>query len=148
DDPGVVIGDPLPGDARSFEDDFVDAGQTLLYQVVAVDGNGNRSNPGDAVAVRVGAREIAPAAKPEVAFSREPFPHAVVRFTAAPDELGTVIQYRAGEQGPWTVLAGPITGSGEATQANVPAGTVRYRAVYQSSTGMQGKPSEETALVR
>ncbi len=147
DDPGVVIGDPLSGDARSFEDDFVDAGQTLLYRMVAVDGNGNRSNPSEAVAVRVGAREIAPAAKPEVAFSREPFPHAVIRFAAAPDELGTVIQYRAGE-GPWTVLAGPVTGSGEATQANVPAGTVRYRAVYQSPTGMQGKPSEETALVR
>lgn len=148
DDPGMVIGDPLPGSARSFEDDFVDAGQIYLYRVVVVDRNGNRSNLSEAVAVRVGAWEIGTAAKPEVDFSREPFPHTVIRFTAAPDELGTVIQYRTGEKGPWTVLAGPITGSGEATQANVPPGSVAYRAVYQSANGMQGKPSEEVMLSR
>lgn len=148
DDPGVVLGDPLLGSARSFEDDFVDAGQVYLYRVVAVDKNGNRSEPGDAVAVRVGARDIAPAAKPDVEFSREPFPHAVIRFAAAPDELGTVIQYRTEGKAPWSVLAGPISGGGEATQANLPPGGVAYRAVYQSANGMQGKPSEEVALPR
>jgi len=148
DDPGIVIGDPLPGGARSFEDDFVEAGQTLLYRVVAVDQDGNRSEVGKAVAVRVGAREIAPAARPEVAYGAEPFPHAVIRFAVAPDNLATVIQYRAGAQGPWVVLAGPISGNGEATQANLPAGTLAYRAVYQAVNGMQGKPSEEVVLAR
>jgi len=54
-DPGVVIGDPLPAAARQFTDLYVSPGQNYWYRLVAVDKNGNRSDPSLPVAVHVGA---------------------------------------------------------------------------------------------
>jgi len=53
-DPGVVIGDPLPASARQFTDLYVSPGQNYWYRLVAVDTNGNRSDPSLPVAVHVG----------------------------------------------------------------------------------------------
>ena len=53
-DLGVVIGDPLPGTAREFTDLYVKPGQNYWYRLVAVDKNGNRSDPTDPVAIHVG----------------------------------------------------------------------------------------------
>jgi hypothetical protein len=54
-DPGVVIGDPLPASARQFTDLYVSPGQNYWYRLVAVDKNGNRSDPTPPVAVHIGA---------------------------------------------------------------------------------------------
>ena len=53
-DLGVVIGDPLAGDAREFTDLYVSPGESYWYRLVAVGANGNRSDPTQAVAIRVG----------------------------------------------------------------------------------------------
>lgn len=53
-DLGVVIGDPLPGTARQFTDLYVSPGQNYWYRLVAVDKNGNRSDPTDPVAIHIG----------------------------------------------------------------------------------------------
>ena len=54
-DLGVVIGDPLPGSARQFTDLYVSPGKNYWYRLVAVDKNGNRSDPTQPVAIHVGA---------------------------------------------------------------------------------------------
>jgi hypothetical protein len=41
----VVIGDPLPASARQFTDLYVSPGQNYWYRLVAVDKNGNHSDP-------------------------------------------------------------------------------------------------------
>src|SRR5450755_1795665 len=45
DDLGVVIGDPLPANARQFIDLYVGAGESYWYRLVAVDKSGNHSDP-------------------------------------------------------------------------------------------------------
>ncbi len=119
----LVLGDPLPRKARSFEDTLVEVGKVYWYQLVALDKSGNRSDPGSAVAVRVGNAEIPPARKPEVTRLSEPFPHALVRFAAPPAGLEVVIQFRTSASDAWIVLAGPVAEGGEATHANLPRGT-------------------------
>jgi hypothetical protein len=56
-DVGVVIGDQLPGSARKFEDAYVEPADDYdyWYRLVAVDKNGNRSDPTRPVVDRVGA---------------------------------------------------------------------------------------------
>lgn len=52
--PGVVVGRPIPGDARKWEDTTVEAGQYFWYRLVAVDRAGNRSDPSRPKWVAVG----------------------------------------------------------------------------------------------
>ncbi|MFA5241099.1 MAG: fibronectin type III domain-containing protein [Sulfuricella sp.] len=147
-EPALVLGDPLPRKARSFEDTLVEAGKVYWYQLVALDKSGNRSDPGSAVAVRVGNAEIPPARKPEVTRVSEPFPHALVRFAAPPAGLEVVIQFKTAAADAWIVLAGPVAEGGEATHANLPRGRSEYRAVYQAANGVQGKPSEAAEITQ
>ncbi len=147
-EPGLVLGDPLPRKARSFEDAQVEAGKVYWYQLVALDKSGNRSDLGSAVAVRVGNQEIPAARKPEVQRLSEPFPHALIRFSAPPAGLGAVIQFRTSASDAWIVLAGPVAEGGEATHANLPRGKSEYRVVYQAANGVQGKPSEVVEIAQ
>ena len=146
-DAGVVVGDPLPASARQFVDDSVETGKTYWYRLVAVDNAGNRSDPGSAVVVSVGSGSIPAAPKPEASYDAEPFPHAVIRYAAPPEGLTAELQYSAGNQ-PWLVLAGPLLESGEATHANLPADTIRYRLVFRDKGGRAGQPSESVTLER
>jgi len=145
---GLVLGDPLPRKARSFEDSSVEAGKVYWYQVVAVDKSGNRSDPSSTVVVRVGSPEIPTARRPEVTLIAEPFPHALVRFSAPPAGLEVVIQVRTSASDAWIALAGPVAEGGEATHVNLPRGRIEYRAVYQAANGVQGKPSEAVEIAQ
>ncbi len=52
--PGVIVGRPVRGDARQWEDPTVEAGQYFWYRIVAVDRAGNRSPPSKPKWVAVG----------------------------------------------------------------------------------------------
>lgn len=143
----VVLGEPLAAPARQYEDGYVEAGRSYWYRLVAVDGQGNRSEPGPAVVVRVGSPALPRPPRPVVEFQAEPFPHALVRHGEPPPGLAALLQYRVAGQ-PWVILAGPSETAGETGQANLPAGAIEYRLVYRAADGGEGEPSEAVMLPR
>jgi hypothetical protein len=149
DDLGVVIGDPLPGSARRFEDLYVQPGENYWYRLVAVDKNGNRSDPTRPVALRIGAPTIPAAAAPKLSLVREPSPQVRIEFDAPPPGLTATVQVRSGAAGDWVVLAGPIEGQSQAIDTNPPQkGRVFYRVFYRAPNGATGSPSPATELQR
>lgn len=147
-DPGLVIGDPLSADARRIEDEFVLPGQDYWYRMVAVDAKGNRSAPGRAVAVHVGAPQLPTPPRPDVRFVAEPFARVEIGFGAPPAGLAVMVEARAGEA-PWQVVEGPVAVAGVAVDSNPPKqGRKFYRIVYRAANGSQGMPSEAAEVNR
>lgn len=147
-DPGLVIGDPLPGTARQFEDSGVAAGGDYWYRVVAVAANGTRSAPSRAVVVRVGNAELPAPPQPTAEYQAKPFPQVKLHFPAPPEGLSIVVQRRSGTDGSWLTLTGPSTAA-DAVDANPPsAGDLSYRIVYRSDNDSQGPPSPEVRVPR
>ncbi len=141
-EPGLVLGDPLPGNARRFEDTEVAAGEAYWYRVVALDAAGNRSEPSAPAAVMIAARAVPKAPKPRVSLAKEPFRHATIAFDAAPADLEVLVQSRRGA-GPWVLLAGPLRAPGETVDANLPEKALPdYRLVYRAVNGAEGAPSD------
>jgi hypothetical protein len=147
-DPGLVIGDPLPGSARTFEDSRVLPGQPYFYRLVAVDPAGNRSQPSRPVAVRVGSPELPQPAAPTARLVTEPFPRVVIGYPPPPTGFSVVIQRRSeGEEG-WLFIAGPTT-TPEVADVHPPRkGKIAYRIVYQAGNGLQGPPSPSAEVTR
>ena len=147
DDIGVVIGDPLPGGARQFEDLYVSPGESYWYRLVAVDKDGNRSDPTLPVAVRVASPTIAKPATPTVQFSSTPYPHVVVQFAKPPAGFAAIVERQTGENNGWIRVAGPMQEQTSITD-NAPLASrpVAYRVAHVSSDGKVGPPSEPAAL--
>jgi len=144
DDPGVVLGDPLPGKPGTFEDKWVKPGASYWYRLVAVDPAGNRSDPSQAAVVRVGAKPIPAPKAPRLSYAAKPFPRVDIHFAAPPDGLAVVVEVRAGER--WRQVAGPVKDE-TAVDANPTQGTARYRLLYEAGNGARGAPSD-TAEVK
>lgn len=148
-DLGVVIGDPLPASARQFEDLYVQPGQEFWYRLVAVDKNGNRSDPTPPVAIRIGAPAIPAAAAPKATYVSDPYPQARIDFAQPPAGLAVMVEVEAGENATWVALAGPIVSQTEATDPAPPAkGRVFYRVYYRATNGAAGAPSPAVELTR
>lgn len=148
-DLGVVMGDPLPASARDFVDRYVQAGSSYWYRVVAVDSKGNRSDPTDPVAVRIGSVEIATPATPAARFMLDPFPQVRIEFALPPPGMAVMVQVREGENGRWIALAGPIENQSQAVDPNPPAkDPIFYRILYRAAGGATGSPSEAVELRR
>ena len=145
-DLGVVIGDPLPGDARQFTDHYVSPGESYWYRLVAVDKNGNRSDPTRPVAIRVGSPRIPVPPAPTVEYLASPYPHVVVRIQPPPAGLNVIVERQeqaANGQAPngWIRIAGPMSAP-DATDNRVPvSGSVGYRIAYVSADGTLGAAS-------
>lgn len=146
-DAGVVLGDPLPGTAREWADDWVLAGETYWYRLVAMDAAGNRSAPGAAVAVRIGTGPIPAPPAPRVRNVTEPFSAVELRITGVPPGMAILVQRREGTDSPWRVVAGPVTGE-LAFDAAAPQGRLEYRLVYQARDGSQGPASPPVSVSR
>jgi len=139
DDPGLVLGEPLPGGAHQFVDTWVQPGQVYWYHLVAYDRAGNRSADGQAVEVRVGAPTLERPPKPSVHFVKEPIPRVSVRFKPPRDHVAVLVEStRDGEH--WLTVAGP-TKESSAIDAGPGSGAVRYRVRYRSDNGRLGPPS-------
>jgi hypothetical protein len=154
-DLGVVIGDPLPGDARQFTDLYVSAGEKYWYRLVAVDKNGNRSDPTRPVAIRVGSPQIPAPSTPTAQYTASPYPHVVLQFQTPPAGLRLIVerqeqagndqtktdQTRNGQTNGWIRIAGPMTAQ-TATDNSLPAsGSAGYRISYVASDGKVGPAS-------
>lgn len=146
DDPGLVIGNPLPGRSRTFVDKFVAPGQFYWYRVVALDKKGNRSDLSSPVVVRAGTPLIPVPKKPEAEFLKEPFKRVDIRFEKPPAGLFVTVQHRFDGKDPWLTIMRSLS-IDHALHTNLPEkGKVEYRIVYQASNGVQGEPSEPVEI--
>ncbi len=138
---GVVIGDPLPPTARTFNDLYVKPGEHYYYRIVAVGKNGYRSNPGRQVVIRIGAPLIAAPAAPVAAFTATPFAHVSITFAAPTNGLAVIVERQAGGTGPWMRIAGPTSGTTVTDFDPKPGMSHSYRISYQSADGTLGPAS-------
>jgi len=139
---GLIIGDPLAGDAHTFVDRNVEAGQDYWYRFVAVDRNGDRSEPTDGVVVHVGSPPVPTASTPVAKFSAKPFAHVEISFAAPGHGLAVVVERQANAKGSWLLIAGPMPSGGKAIDANPPQhARLAYRTRYVAHNGARGAPS-------
>ena len=145
-DQGLVIGKPLPGDARTFEDSWVEPGKAYWYHLVAFDAAGNRSADGQAIEVRVTAPRIPRPAKLEARYVTKPLPLVEVRFGPPPAQLEVLVQSSV-DGVHWRSVAGP-TAEHVARDLDPDSGDLRYRIRYQAADGSLGPPSASVAVHR
>lgn len=144
DDLGVVIGDPLPGDARQFTDLYVSPGERYWYRLVAVGANGNRSDPTRPAAIRVGSPEMPAPAAPTASYTTDPFPHVALQFAAPPAGLSVIVERQDGDA--WIRIAGPLADTSAADNKTPATGTLSYRISYVAADGKVG-PASPAATV-
>ncbi len=140
DDPGLVIGDPLPGDAREWRDTWVLPGETYWYRLVALDAAGNRSDPGAPVSLRIGAAALPAPPQPQARYEAKPFPRVIVRFAAPPADSEALLEVRPAGDPRWRQVAAVATG-GEAVDTHPLPGTSRYRIRWRGPHGTFSPPS-------
>jgi hypothetical protein len=146
-DIGVVIGDPLPSSSRQFVDLYVSPGESYWYRLVALDKDGNRSDPTDAVAVRVASPAIAKPPTPTLQLSTTSNPHVTVQFTKAPAGFAAIVERQAGGNDAWIRVAGPVEDqSSVADNAPPSVRPLAYRISYVSSDGKVGPASDPATL--
>jgi len=144
--PGLVIGKPLKGTDRRYEDRWVKPGHTYWYHLVAYDAAGNRSAASDAIAVRVGAPIMPKPDAPQVHFESQPLPRVIVQFAAPPKGL-TVLVQRSEDGEHWQNVAGPTTEA--QAQDLVPSqGSAYYRIRYRAADSSIGPASASVEVRR
>jgi hypothetical protein len=140
-DLGVVIGDPLPASARQYTDLYVSPGQSYSYRLVAVDKNGNRSEPTASVAIHVGAPEIPKPPTPSAQLVKTPFAHVILQIDHLPAGLRLIVERQDQPNGPWLRVAGPIAAP-TAWDSVAPSQNVAYRISFAVANGAVGPPSD------
>ncbi|PLX62655.1 fibronectin type III domain-containing protein [Sedimenticola selenatireducens] len=140
DDPGLVIGDPLPGSAREWRDAWVLPGETYWYRLVALDASGNRSDPGEAVSLRIAA--VIPVAPPQPVahYEAKPFARVVIDVTLAPPDHTLVLETRSEDDTRWRHVTGASTGN-TVVDTHPRQGKTDYRVRWRTQQGLLGPPS-------
>jgi hypothetical protein len=145
-DLGVVIGDPLPADARQFTDQYVSSGEQYWYRLVAVGKNGNRSDPTRPVALRIGSPQMEAPLAPLVKYAADPYPHFVLQFQMPPAGLSLIVERQEEKDGGWIRIAGPMAADSATDNKVSASGEVGYRIAYLSADGKVG-PASPVATV-
>lgn len=144
-DIGVVIGDPLPAAARQFTDLYTSPGQRYWYRLVAVDQNGNRSDPTPPVAIRIGSPQMPAPPAPTAQYSAAPYPHVTLQLQPPPAGLSLIVERQDQPTSGWIRIAGPSSAPAATDNAPV-SGTLSYRASYVAADGRTG-PASATVQV-
>lgn len=145
-DIGVVIGDPLPASAREFTDLYTSPGERYWYRLVAVDKDGNRSDPTPPVAVRIGSPQLPAPSTPVAQYAAAPYPHVTLQLQPPPATLSVIVERQDQATSGWIRIAGPMSAQ-TATDNAVPASTtLSYRASYMAADGRTG-PASATVQV-
>jgi hypothetical protein len=147
---GVVLGRPLPAEAREYIDPFVSAGERYWYRVVALNVRGDRSEPTDAVQVAIGTPPIPQPQRPKLQWIQKPFNQIKITFAPPPAGLGltAVAERKVTADSLWYRLPG-ATADGELFDPTPPpAGQVLYRVIFLAPNGVAGEPSPTAELAR
>jgi hypothetical protein len=148
DDPGLVMGRPLPATARVYEDPFVQPGQSYWYRVVALDAAGRRSAPSTPVLAVIGTPAIPVADAPKLVLLKEPSVMVKIAFAAPPAGLDAVAERKLESETLWLRLPGS-TDKTELIDVDPPRiGKISYRIVYRAANGATGQPSPTASLER
>lgn len=145
-DQGMVIGDPLPGSARQYVDEYVGPDETYFYRLVAVDAKGDRSDVTEPVVVRVGAATIPRPSPPVLKVASPPATGIVLQFRQAPAGFSVVVDRQDAPNSGWMRVAGPIDGTTASDYPPANNGQVRYRIAYSIANGETGEPSDAVAV--
>ncbi|SPE31124.1 exported hypothetical protein [Candidatus Sulfotelmatomonas gaucii] len=145
-DPGVVLGDPLPANARQYVDQYVSPDENYFYRLVAVDAKGDRSDVTEPVIVRVGATAIPRPAPPVLRAATAPATGITLQFAQAPAGLSAVVDRQDAANSGWTRVAGPIDGTTASDYPPPNNAQVRYRIVYVAPNGETGEPSDAVTV--
>ncbi|MGA7645936.1 MAG: fibronectin type III domain-containing protein [Terriglobales bacterium] len=146
DDLGVVIGDPLLASARTFTDQYVSPGTSYWYRLVAVDKNGNRSDPTRPVVVRVGPPAIPKPATPTLQVVSTPYPHVTLQFGPVPAGFKVIVERQDQTNGIWLRIAGPMAVSTVSDTGAPPSKNSAYRFSYVAANGAVGPPSDAISV--
>ncbi len=143
----AVVGGAIPADQLEVSDADVLAGSTYWYELVAIDGDGNRSDPSDRVIVTVGAPELPVPPKPAALFRARPFPYVALSLRSIPPKLVAVVEERDAS-GKWLEVAGPVAAAGTVNLTDLPQGaqSIDYRVVFLAANGARGQPSEPVTV--
>ena len=143
---GEPLAQNLPASARSFEDQAVEPGQGYWYAVLAHDMAGRESALSQKRLVMVEAPTIPEAPAPSLMRQTDPFIHVRAEFPAPLLSLRASLQRQDTPDGPWRTVVRDLT-AGWAMDANpLPDGLGRYRLIYHSPNGQEGRPSAPVAL--
>jgi hypothetical protein len=145
-DQGVVIGDPLPGGARHYTDQYVSPDETYFYRLVAVDTKGDRSDVTEPMTVRVGAAAIPRPTPPVLKTGTPPASGVILQFDQAPPGFSVVVDRQDAPNSGWTRVAGPIDGTTASDYPPANNAQVRYRIAYVTSSGETSEPSDAVAI--
>lgn len=145
-DIGVVIGDPLPATARQFTDLYTSPGQRYWYRLVAVDKDGNRSDPTPPVAIRIGSPQLPAPPAPTAQYSATPYPHVTLQLQQPPAALSLIVERQDQATDGWIRIAGPMSAQTAIDNAVPPSTLLSYRASYVAADGRTG-PASKTVQV-
>jgi len=147
DSPSAVIGGAIPADQRAVSDPDVTAGASYRYELVAVDGDGNRSDPSNRVIVTIGAPDLPAPPKPAASFRARPFPYVSLALRTIPPKLVAVIEARDAS-GKWLEVAGPVAAAGTVNLTHLPegVGSIDFRVVFLAANGARSQPSEPVTV--
>lgn len=144
---GQAIKKGLSIKEKQYIDTDVVPGQAYWYAVVAVDENNQPGDWSKKHLVRVFAGDIPKAQNPELELVKKPFAHVRIRFKTPPETLLTAIQRQDTADGPWMTLNKGLSGTDTVMDTHpAPSGISRYRIVYHSANGSQGRPSDPIEL--
>ena len=145
-DIGVVIGDPLPAAARQFTDLYTSPGERYWYRLVAVDKNGDRSDPTSPVAIRVGSPQMPAPPTPTAQYAAAPYPHVTLQLQPPPAGLSLIVERQDQATDGWIRIAGPMSAQTATDNAVPVSGSLSYRASYVAADGRTG-PASATVQV-
>lgn len=143
---GEPLAQNLPASARSFEDQAVEPGQGYWYAVLAHDKAGRESELSQKRLVMVEAPTIPEAPTPSITRQADPFTHIRAEFPAPPLSLRASLQRQDTPDGPWRTVVRDLTADWAMDANPLPDGLGRYRLLYHSPNGQEGRPSAPVAL--
>ncbi len=143
---GLVVGAPVPAGAGAIEDEWVQAGRSYWYRLVAFDAAGMRSLESQYVKVHVGAPRLPQPARPSVQITTaDGRTQAQIRFAAPPPHAGVLVQVQRPD-GRWRQITGPIDAT-SAVDPDPSGPQAQYRIVFIGDSGGAGPPSEAAQAI-
>lgn len=142
----LVVGDPLPGNTRSFTDAWVDPGETYRYRLVALSPEGVRSAMAQGVEVRVSPPPVPEPPAPALKLVDQPFRCIQVSLPPVPEGFRAFLHRKAPGEKVWSEIQGPFREQ-EVVDPRPVSGRVQYRIHFEDDHGLVGRSGPAVEVV-